>query len=228
VGRLRSGATLRALAEGFETNLLEFCKEMFTHTQSWHSVEGLDEKTLRSLASNYLREVVATFPETNYVSYGGSLKGAADEAIERLVDEAKAKATVEIRNFELGVGNHSAPNFPTYVVNAHTIIGGVQQGTVGSTQSIVVEISVADVTQALEQIVSELAAKGHGEVVHNIQADVETLKVQLAKPEPNKTILKEAASSVKTVIEGALGGIIGTAMTPQFNQALATLTALIG
>jgi hypothetical protein len=115
---------------------------------------------------------MATVPEPNYVSYGGSLKEAADDAVDRLVDGSKAKANVAIRNFELGVGNPSAATSPTYVVNAHTIIGGVQQGTVGSIQSNVVEISVGDVTQALEQILKELAAKGHGEVVHAIQADV--------------------------------------------------------
>jgi hypothetical protein len=31
-GRLRSGATLKAIAEAFEINLLEFCKDTFTHT----------------------------------------------------------------------------------------------------------------------------------------------------------------------------------------------------
>ena len=226
-GRLRSGATLKAIAEAFEMNLLEFCKDTFAHTQSWRSVEGLDEKTLRSWTSKFLREVMATVPEPNYVSYGGPLKESADDAVETLVDGSKAKANVEIQNFELGVGNPSAATSPNYVVNAHTIIGGVQQGTVGSTQSNVVEISVIDVTQALQQIVTELAATGRGDVAHAIQADVETLKVQLAKPEPNRTILREAAGSVKSVIEGALGGIIGTAMTPQFNQALATVSGLM-
>ena len=226
-GRLRSGATLQALAEAFDIHLINFCQDAFAHIHSWYSVEGLDEPALRSTASDYLRQIVATLPEPDYVSYGGALQGSAADAIEKLVNDTRAKANVEIRNFEIGVGKLSAPGSQTYVVNAHAITGGVQQGTVGSTQSNIVEISVGDVNQALERLVTELAATGRGEVVQSIQADVETLRAQLSKPEPNRTILREAASSVKNVIEGALGGVISTAMTPQFAQALLTLSSLI-
>ena len=151
-GRLRSGSTLMALAAAFERLLREFCRDEFAHARSWLSVEGVDDSLLRSRASEHLLEIVARLPEGNYVSYGEELRGSAAQAVAGMIADTKAKATVEIRNFEIGVGKPTAAGSPTYVINAHTIVGGVQQGTVGSTQSNVSEISVGDVTQALERL----------------------------------------------------------------------------
>ncbi len=225
-GRLRSGSTLRELAAAFDKHLLELCRDEFAYACSWNGVDGISENQLRSLTSDYLRDFLNTQPDDNYVSYGGTLRGSEAQAINDLIDGTKAKALSAIRDFEIGVGKPVTVSSPTYVVNAHTIVGGVQQGTIGSTQSNISEISVNDVSEALEQLITELAASGHGEVVNAIRGDVDTLNAQLSKSEPNRTILKEAASSVRTIIEGALGGVIGTAMTPQFNLALAALSQL--
>lgn len=226
-GRLQSGMTLRMLAEALETNLLQFCTEAISHAQMWRSVEGIEEDKLRTRVVEFLRNIVAAYPEADYVSYGGKLDGSAGRAVQGLVESAKTKAGIEIGNFAFGVGESFSPQ-TTNVLNAHTIIGGVQQGTLGSTQSNTVEISYHDLSEAIEKLATELVARGLGGVAHDIQADVETIKAQLKKPEPNRGILRESAKSMRTIIEGAVGGAIATTMSPQFNSAMAMLTSFAG
>lgn len=226
-GSLRSGGTLKMLVRAVEENLLQFCQEVFSLAQNWRNVKGIEEEKLRTTVVAFLQKVLAAYPEADYVSYGGMMEGSAAEAISGMIEGIKRKVQVQIDEFALGVGIGPSPAGTTNILHAGTIIGGVQQGTIASTQSNDVEVSNNDLAQALEVISTQLVASGFGQVAHDIQADIDTIKAQLTKPEPSNGILREAAKSIKAITEGAIGGAIGTALSPQFQSAFTVLTSFV-
>lgn len=91
----------------------------------------------------------------------------------------------------------------TVHVGSHAVVGALQQASDGSTQIVHLEISVTSVREALqgfEHALTETAAVPPDQRAE-MQADIDTIKAQLAKPTPNSTILSEAGKALKWAVE---------------------------
>lgn len=58
------------------------------------------------------------------------------------------------------------------------------------------------------------------DIQNELLADIETIKQQTKSPKPKKTILKASLQSVKEILIGASGGIIGTLATPKAQEVI--------
>lgn len=84
-----------------------------------------------------------------------------------------------------------------------------------------------EIARAIDKLIAELREIS-GELAAKIEPDAITIKSQLAKVEPNPTILREAGKSIRTTLEGAVGGMIGNALSPAAARALESLLNLLG
>jgi hypothetical protein len=101
----------------------------------------------------------------------------------------------------------------------------VQQGSPGATQSQSIVIKVDEAKAAIAALEA-----GHGELnltaekLSDLQSDLDTIKAQLAKTAPSHSIVREAARSVRTIVEGAVGGML----TPSIVTAIVALGKATG
>ncbi len=110
----------------------------------------------------------------------------------------------------------AAPDEPTtYFPPVNLIYVGsmsgsqIQQGTIASNQSqliantdpaLLIEL-IASVREALEEL--QLSA----EQADELESDLATLEAQATSPRPKSTIVREALSSIRTILEGAAGQV---------------------
>jgi hypothetical protein len=78
--------------------------------------------------------------------------------------------------------------------------------TVGDTTALMA------VAQALSVAVEQ--SKAAGDAADELRAEIATLQAQAASPKPKWEIVKESASSVKTIVEGAAGTVLGELAKP--------------
>lgn len=73
-------------------------------------------------------------------------------------------------------------------------------------------IDVIELTALVRELAALVARLGLSEDEQRAAAlDLETVEVQLRSPQPNRAVLREALKSVRTIVEGAIGG----AATPE-------------
>lgn len=98
----------------------------------------------------------------------------------------------------------------------------IQIGSSGSNQTQTQAQGDMSALTALIGLLHEAIHQGRvvGEVRDELEAELLTLQAQAASPRPKWAIIKATASSIKTVLEGAAGGMLAT-------QALPYLTALL-
>ena len=92
--------------------------------------------------------------------------------------------------------------------------GGQQQQTVTSEQK---EAALAALLPWLAQVIAQ--GQLQGEACAELQAELDTLKAQAASPNPKWPVIGAVASSVRTILEGAGGGMLAA-------QALGWLATL--
>ena len=61
------------------------------------------------------------------------------------------------------------------------------------------------------------------ETLAELSGDLDTIKAQIAKPSPSRTIINEAGSSIRNVIEGMSGGMLPNSLGPYASDLLDAL-----
>ncbi len=127
----------------------------------------------------------------------------------------------------------AAPDKPTEhlmainFLNIGQVIGSnVQQGTIGSSQTLnlnpealaQIKAFLANLSQSIRTLSLDTNDKTE------LEADVNTLKSQVESPKPKPTIVRDALSSIKRILEGAAGGAIGDQLAKQIPTLLAMLS----
>jgi hypothetical protein len=100
------------------------------------------------------------------------------------------------------------PHFPPLVLAQTYINVGtmnqsqIQQGTTGSTQW----FAAVDV-DALRELVDDVRAlELDPQHARDVEAELAKVEAQLDSPRPDRSVLREALSSTRTILEGAVGG----------------------
>jgi hypothetical protein len=129
----------------------------------------------------------------------------------------------------------SEPNEPTEyfppmnIINIGKMQGGVvQQGTGNSNINITSNETINNLNQYLDKL-NKFADKylKNDSLQQEIRADVNTIKQQLKSPKPKKTIIKASIQSVKEILIGASGGLIGSLALPEVQNLIQTAEILI-
>jgi hypothetical protein len=109
------------------------------------------------------------------------------------------------------------------ILNIQTMTGSqIQQGTSGSTQT--GTFSPQDF-KALAAFVEELKGKLpelglDGEDMHEAQAEVGTLEVQLSSNRPKPVIVRESLHTLRNLLEGATASAAATLLLPKLLELL--------
>lgn len=109
-------------------------------------------------------------------------------------------------------------NFVGSVANAPIQQGLTNTMTIENSRTDNIEIAkslVSEINKILENIPS-------GEDKDTIQADVSTIDSQLKSPNPKINIIKEAACSIRNILEGSVGSLLANAY-PKINELLHNL-----
>lgn len=138
------------------------------------------------------------------------------------------KGIKEVEEALLNPGK-STDHFPAINLTINHISGNSQSNIqVGNHNSASIELSQSDqeyfekLERYLGNVLQMLETLGKENA--ELTADYQTLKAQLESPKPKKTILQEVAKSVKTIVEGAIGGIISNVLSgPQLLGLLSQL-----
>ncbi|MBW5416308.1 hypothetical protein [Pseudomonas sp. MAG002Y] len=86
----------------------------------------------------------------------------------------------------------------------------VQQDAQNSNQTIEQSTFETDLSSFLESFIRDIDKLEDKSVAKELLADAETIKVQFNSPSPKKGIIKECLLSIKKVIEGAAGNVLGS------------------
>lgn len=115
-----------------------------------------------------------------------------------------------IKEMEQALSNPNKPtaHFPA-VVNVIQITGDVvgsqiQQATEGSQQIQITQDTqraLAEFLSSLEKGLTEIKAEAN--TLRDLKADIETIKAQLSAAQPKRSIVREALSSIRSILEGA-------------------------
>lgn len=123
----------------------------------------------------------------------------------------------------------SSPNKPTEhfmpinILNVEQMINStIQQGTIGSTQSININTnSIESVKSFLKELTDSIGQLNlDTELDSELKADISTLKAQISSPKPKPSIVKECLSSVQRILESAAGSAIGQQLATQIPALL--------
>lgn len=125
---------------------------------------------------------------------------------------------------------HFAPINQYNTINIGTMKGGaIQQST---NHSVINYIASSDTVNSINKFVDELTRflkenEIESDLKNELAADISTIKEQIKSPKPKSNILKASIQSIKTVMEGAIGGVIGTLATPEAQQLIIKATEII-
>jgi hypothetical protein len=110
------------------------------------------------------------------------------------------------------------------VVVSHSPGAIVQQGQ-GNTQTVQVAIDTASATKSIDALVAELSGQV-GSDLRVIEAldDLQAIRSQITRQTPNHTVLRELGRSTRSILEGAVGGML----TPAGLAAAAALWSALG
>jgi len=187
----------------------------------------LDKHELRKVTEEELREFGSEIridlnPEKS-MRMGGS---AFMEPVEKSLAEFDEKLVFSLRQFDVGFFDPEEPEDSpmSHSIKIGSMTGGaIQQGTVDSSQN--VTLNVGEIRHAVEQVSAGLSeAELPADALATIQADLDTIKAQLSKPEPSQPIIAEAAKSLRGITEGVTAGLI----TPGVHAAITQIGKLIG
>ena len=149
--------------------------------------------------------------------------------MEGLVSQAKRRLESKVREFELGADRDRNPRVAsvTNIVHATNIIGGVQQAGGAAIQANTVSLSAETIAASLDHLIALVTATAP-EIIPDIEPDAATIRAQLSKDAPNTTIVQESGRTIRSVLEGAVGGALGNAMSPALIQGLSAFSAALG
>ncbi len=223
---LGSGAAMKEGASKLEDCVRAHISEVSGEAQNWVGVH-LAKELVRKTISAHLYAVVEDFMtfENAYRVGTRSSRDDAATAIEGRLATARRQLASDIRRFEVGASTARGQGGLIQTINAHTIIGPLQQSGGNAAQHNTINVSKLDVTAAIAAL---LQAIDNDKIRAEIGPDVSTIEAQLKKEVPSPAILSEAGRSIRTIIEGGVGGALGSALSPSLASALALFSAAIG
>ena len=178
-----------------------------------HLYDGLSTKVVQ--LSLRAREAIKLDPPF----YQPSAKAAAREIA--MADVVRLQA--EIRHHRAGFGRTPPVGGVTSVIIRDSPGSSVQQSSPGALQANSVEITT--IGAALGHVEKELPWDDlPATVAEEIRADLETIKAQLRKPKPSVAIMREAGTTVRSILENVVAG----AMTPTAIAATVILWRSLG
>ena len=229
-GTVQSGSTHKLCIGGMEQVFDEYIADLSGLIDRWAG-EQLPEKRARGIISDHLRQAVEELAtaETACGVINRGIRGGTLDAINGIAAQAKTRILARVRQLELGADRpkSAAPSTLVQIVHAENIIGGVVQAGGNASQANTVQLSAETIGASLDHLLT-LVATAAPELRAEIEHDAATIQSQLKKPEPNPTIVQEAGRSIRTVLEGAVGGVLANTMTPGLAQAVAAFGAAIG
>lgn len=86
----------------------------------------------------------------------------------------------------------------------------VQQDAQHSSQHFDQSVQHLDLKAFLDAFSKDISKINDQVVAQGLRSDVETIRVQNSSPMPKKSIIKECLGSIKTVLEGAAGNVLGS------------------
>ncbi|ELK4784396.1 hypothetical protein [Pseudomonas aeruginosa] len=86
----------------------------------------------------------------------------------------------------------------------------LQQDAQHSSQHLDQSTSLVDLKAFLEAFSQDIAKVTDQTTAEALRVDVETIRLQSQSPSPKKGIIKECLGSIKTVLEGTAGNVLGT------------------
>jgi hypothetical protein len=119
-------------------------------------------------------------------------------------------------------------HFPPVVniLNVQQMYGSqIQQGTTHSSQTQTIQMADLKAIGAfIEQLKPQLSGlELPAEVLQEATSDISTIEAQIASTKPKSVILREALSSLKTILEGAAGNLVASGLASQIPALLALL-----
>lgn len=228
-GLLRSGATLRQLAELIETKFEQILTAMLQALQHASSLPGLDYGQMRDQTFLRAQDLIPILRGAcdldKWASHGGP---AAQKAIDHRLSRLPERLELRMRQFEVGLDQAAQPKgspVTNNFVHAHTISGIVQQGGAGSTLSAALEMNFEQINEAVSDLLAEIekVQDQSSNAIRQLSSDVGTIRSQLVAPMPRPSIMREAGHSIRNVIEGGVGGTL----TPSLMAAAMALAHVL-
>ena len=106
---------------------------------------------------------------------------------------------------------------PTFITHIHGNVSHSQiaPGATSPTQNVwaAADGGLTDLLRALTDAVDKLGASQEDRA--ELRAEIATIRAQLASPRPKNTIVAESLRSIRTVLEGAAGNMLASALLPQ-------------
>lgn len=134
---------------------------------------------------------------------------------------------VEVEEGEARPDRPTAHFPPVNIINIGTMTNSqIQQGSTGATQSMSLTEGELSAARVLIDLLSERQAdldRLDRDVAEELQAEMQTLQAQLSSPKPKRSVVSEAAKTIRAIIEGAGGEILADAL-PKLLPLLAVLT----
>jgi len=229
-GTLNSGGTLKHGVAAMEQVLSDYLAATMALADRWAG-PSLPIARAREMIVAHLSSIVAELATTETAYRVGTRRpsDSALKAMEGLVSQARQRLEAKLREFELGADTNRNARVAsvTNIVHATNIIGGVQQAGGSAIQANTVSLSAEAIAASLDHLFAHLTDAPH-ELLAELEPEAATIRSQLVKPTPNATIVQEAGRTIRTVLEGAIGGALGNAMSPGIVHALAGFSAAIG
>jgi hypothetical protein len=187
-------------------------------------ITGIEPSTLRRITEERLDSFRHAL-ESRIVPTDGAFKRIVTERLPKLQEHLQ----FALRQFDVGLHVPPEPDTPMAtnqnIMHVNMSGGMVQQGTSHSTQSATNAFNSDGAKDALAKFAEALKAVSlPADVLKNVEADIATIRAQLAKSEPSTSILREVGQSLRNVIEGIAGGI----MTDPAGKALLELCRMLG
>lgn len=189
---------------------------------------SINKNEAREEAETILRNLVHSFQNT-FKPSGNSSSPARIEMPDRTAS-MNERLSRHLQHFDAGLYTPAEPEPLAPITHHHNTVQadtiyGLQQGTSHSTMTVSVEIERRSAMRWVEEIKRELATIDQpSPELEEIRADLDTIKAQLDKKMPNRSILSAALESLKNIAEGVAVNLI----TPKTHDAIGALALALG
>jgi len=145
----------------------------------------------------------------------------------KAMEPSASRTAVMLRRLALGISTNGGANTVTVTnntINTEKINGPVIQGDNNKITYEGSTLRVEEIKAVISQIEAQIGQQDSSRELIDLQGDIETIKLQLNKNAPSKSVLTSAVESMKTIGEGAIGGALGSQLTPLFASLLSIIS----
>ncbi len=221
-GCLRSGATIKAMGRLASSRIDKFSDETIATALEFSSQLNLPLADMVCIIRNAIEQLKRKYVTSQPVlTLDVSIEHlSVPQHILKLLDDAVERANMRCKKVELGLRQSKEPNGISVshnTLNVEQMHGHIQQGSHSIFTISSSPINHAELSKAIQEFETKLQSLISQDSTHkltDIQTDIETIKLQLNKPEPSEIIINETIKSLKNIIEGGLGGVLANQLTP--------------